>query len=131
MIDFSATTEITPTGARVEVATVTHEGHPFTALGSVIDEARGEICAYVSETNEGDPRLLGSGRDLGAPRFRLSTWEGTTIAALELRGRWTQRGFGGVKNTITAWRATVGGRVYSGRNSGPGMFLRMRAGRVE
>lgn len=98
-------------GVRVESATIVHEGKSFTALGSVVDHARGFVVGYVS----GEP---------GA--WRLTTWDGTTIAPLTRVRSWTQWGFGAVRNEIHAWRAVIDGKTYSGRNSGPTMVLRMR-----
>jgi len=112
MTTFSSSTQVQADGARVETGVVHHEGKAFAALGSVVDVASGLVNAYVSENG-------------GV--YTLTTWEGTPIAPLILTGKWQQWGLGGVRNTIWAWRATVDGVRFSGRNSGPGMFIRMRA----
>jgi hypothetical protein len=101
-------------GASVEVGTVTFQGRDFSALGSVVDHASGVVCAYVTRDVDGT--------------YRLTTWEGGTIAPLLLVSSWMQRRlFGGFPVRIYAWRATIDGRTYSGRNTGPGMFVRLRA----
>ena len=112
ILEYRSETHTQADGARVESATITHEGRDFTALGSVVDTARGFVVGYVG----GSP---------GA--WRLQTWEGTVIAPLTRVRSWTQRGFYGVRVEIHAWRAVIDGRTYTGRNSGPGMFVRMRA----
>lgn len=106
-----------PNGARVEIATITHEGRDFTALGSVVDHARGFVVGYVTRDEHGP----------NPSTYRLTTWEGTTIAPLRLVNTWEQYGFYGARVRHFAWRAVIDGRTYSGRNSGPGMLLRMRA----
>jgi hypothetical protein len=100
-------------GARVEVGTYTHEGRDFAALGSVVDEARGILCAYVTRREDGS--------------HVLSTWGGETLAPLVKTGTWLNRNtFGGFPVRMFAWRCTYQGRSYSGRNAGDGMLLRMR-----
>ena len=116
MSDSRSEMHVQPDGARVEVGVFVHEGREFSALGSCVDESRGVICAYAS----------------GIPgAYKLTTWGGETIAPLTLVRTWKQYGcFGGFPCTIYAWSCTVNGRKYSGRNAGPQIFLRMRAGKV-
>jgi hypothetical protein len=114
-LEFSCKTHTADNGARVEVGTVTHEGRAFEALGAVRDEVNGFVGAYVSERAPG--------------LFSLTTWEGVEIAPLRKVHTWKQWAFGGVRVEIFAWSATIGGRTYTGRNSGPGMFVRMRSGK--
>jgi hypothetical protein len=114
-MNYKSETHTATNGARVEVGTVTFEGRDFSALGSIVDPARGVAVGYVS-------------RDKATGAYTFTTWEGKTIAPLAHRGTWTQRGFYGVRITIYAWTCTIDGRRYSGRNSGPCMLLRMRAG---
>lgn len=107
-------------GARVEVGTVTFQGRDFAALGSVVDEAHGVINAYVSERDAPGSWTRGK-------RYVLTTWNGEEIAPLRLTGSWLNRNvFGGFPVRMFAWSATIDGRVYSGRNTGAGMFVRMR-----
>jgi hypothetical protein len=99
---------------------MTFEGRDFAALGSVVDEARGIVCAYVTEKTV-----------LGLKRYTLTTWEGAEIAPLRLTRTWLNTNvWGGFPVRMYAWSAKIGDRVYSGRNSGPCMFVRMRAGRT-
>ena len=100
-------------GATVEIGVFTHEGREFAALGSVLDETRGMVCAYAS----------------GVPgAYTLQTWGGEVIAPLTLVKTWRQSGcFGGFPVRIYAWRAEIKGVTYSGRNAGPQVFLRLRA----
>ena len=113
---FKSETHVQPDGSKIEVGTITFEGREFTNLGSVVDAARGYVCGYVTE------------RD-GA--YLLTTWEGETIAPLRLVRRFTS--YGACRADMWAWSATIGGRVYTGRNGGlfggPGCFVRMRAGK--
>lgn len=116
---FKSETHTSPNGASVEVGTVTFQGRDFAALGAIVDEANGVVCAYASE-RKGSP---GS--------YVLTTWEGAEIAPLRLTGTWENRNvFGGFPVKMYAWSATIGGKVYSGRNSGLHMFVRMRAGKA-
>lgn len=117
MITFKSETLTAPNGATIETGTVTLQGRDFSATGAIVDTANGRIDAYAS---------------VGAPGvYSLTTWEGVAIAPLRMVRRWKQWGFGGVRTEIWAWSATIDGTVYSGRNGGPGMHVRMRAGRTE
>ena len=117
---FKSETHTATNGARVEVGTVTFEGRDFAALGAIRDEARGIVCAYVTER-----------KGAFGTRYLLTTWEGEEIAPLRKTGTWLQYGcFGGFPVRIYSWSAKIGDRIYSGRNSGPCMFVRMRAGKV-
>jgi hypothetical protein len=100
-------------GARVEVGTFTFEGRDFAALGSVVDESRGILCAYVTRREDGS--------------HVLTTWGGETLAPVAKTGEWLNRNvWGGFPVRMFAWSAVYQGRTYSGRNSGEGMFVRMR-----
>jgi hypothetical protein len=113
-----------PGGATVEVGTFNFQGRDFSAFGAVVDVANGRIDGYVL-----GPFVGVAGEPFQSGCYSLILWGGKMIANLRLTGKWLQYGFGGVKNEIFAWSATIDGHVYSGRNSGPGMLLRMRAGR--
>jgi hypothetical protein len=117
---FRSETHTADNGATVETGTVEVSGRAFTALGSVVDPARGLIVGYVREVK--DPS-----RALGV-RFELTTWQGALIAPLKLVR--TFESYGVARCRMRAWSATIDGRVYSGRNSGAGMLVRMRAGRT-
>jgi hypothetical protein len=114
MLDFHSETHTATNGAKVEVGTVTFQGRDFSAMGSVVDEANGIILGYVS----------------GAQGiYYLTTWEGKVLGSLKLTGTWKNRNvFGGFPVTMYAWSAVIGGKKYSGRNTGAGMLLRMKAG---
>ncbi|NIR58239.1 MAG: hypothetical protein GWO02_01300 [Gammaproteobacteria bacterium] len=95
-------------GARVEIGTFVHEGQPFAALGSVVDERRGLLVGYVVRRG-------------GA--WRLTTWDGAQIMPLRrtsayrgLRGAW-----------VHCWTGTLNGRRYSGRNGGASLACTLRA----
>ena len=45
MLQFESKTLLTNSQARVEVATVVHNGHRFEALGAVVDHERGLVMA--------------------------------------------------------------------------------------
>jgi hypothetical protein len=87
MIAFRSETITTDNGATVETGIVTVQGRDFAALGSVVDEARGILIAYVSERP--DPSMR-DGR-----RYVLTTWEGVELAPLRLVRTWQQRCYGG------------------------------------
>lgn len=112
--------QVQPNGARVEVATIVHEGKSFTNLGSVVDEERGRIVAYVRSVV--DPAYR-SGH-----RYELTTWNGESLGPLTLVSsweQWTPRAH--MKTRFFAWRFVAkDGRVYHGRNAGPGMIVRLR-----
>lgn len=109
---FKAETHRQKDGAIVELGIVAHDGREHAALGSVIDHKRGIVVGYVKETANG---------------FALAAWGGETIAPLDLIKTWFHRPFGGARVKMHAWRAKIDGRVYTGRNAGPAMVLRMRA----
>jgi hypothetical protein len=103
-------TKVGPKGEVIEIATVTFEGKDFTAMGSYTDEERGILHAYIC----------------GIPgAYTLQTFGGVTLAPAKLVCC-----FGGFPVKMYAWRAVFNGRIYSGRNSGPGMLVRMRGGKV-
>lgn len=55
----------------------------------------------------------------------LTTWPGNRVARLYVTGK--ARGF---NCKLTCYSATIEGRNYHGRGLGPGMCLRLHAGRV-
>lgn len=55
----------------------------------------------------------------------LTTWVGNRIARLHATGK--APAFGCM---LTCYSATIEGRHYYGRGHGPGMYLRLRAGKV-
>ena len=69
---YRSETAVTPNGARVEIATVTHDGKDFSATGSIIDESGGFLLGYPK------------GRE-------LQTWDGKKIGVLSVTGH--ARGF--------------------------------------
>lgn len=95
-----------------EVGRFEHAGEVYEAGGAYYDRERGLLAGYV--------------RDLGEGRYTLIKWDGGTITPLRLVKKY-RGGFG--RGTMYAWSATYDGRVFSGRNGGPAMILRMRAGR--
>jgi hypothetical protein len=110
---YTSTFHVSPTGARVELAAFAHAGREFTAMGSIVDHEAGHVMGYPTA------------REVG---HVLRTWSGEDIAPIRLVRSWKQRTFYGTTTTIYAWRATIDGRTYHGRNSGAGMLLRLRRG---
>lgn len=94
----------------VEVGRFEHEGEVYEAGGAYYDRERGLLAGYV--------------RDLGEGSYTLIKWDGSTITPLRLVKKY-RGGFG--RGAMYAWSATYDGRVFSGRNGGPAMILRMRA----
>jgi hypothetical protein len=115
----ASTLHTTSAGATVEVGTVTHNGRSYSAMGSMVDTSRGIVVGYVHD--RGQART---------PRYTLTTWEGGHIADLSLTGAWMGRTPRGDRVRMYGWAATIGGRVYSGRNSGAAMVVRLKAGRI-
>jgi hypothetical protein len=117
MIDFRSEKHTTAQGAHVEVATMTHEGRDYTALGSLVDLQAGRIMGYLHE--------LPGDRD----RFYLTSWDGCFMYILLRRvSTWkTPRSY--VSTTYSAFRTVIDGYVYSGRGAGSGMFIRLKKGR--
>jgi hypothetical protein len=101
-------------GAKLELATVIHEGREFTALGAIIDEKQGFIFGYVS-------------RD----ETELRTWDGQAICPLRRVSSWESRVMsrtGLVTFTkMFAYACRFNGRHYTGRGQGSGMCLRLRS----
>lgn len=126
-MNFRSETIRTSDGVCIEVATLTHAGKDYAAYGAIIDTARGMIAGYVSADPASPVGLAYTAANPQASRYRLTTWEGKTIAPLTLVRKYEQRVFGGMKTTMYAWSCVINGKRYSGRNSGPAMFVRMRA----
>lgn len=116
MLQFSSHT-VSHGNATVEVATVTFNGRSFTAGGSVVNETDGLIVGYPVTVKDPKP---------GEHKYVLQTFDGKVMAPATLVSRWKQRGFGGVRFDVYAWRIKYNDRWYSGRNAGDGMLLRLR-----
>jgi len=99
--------------ARVEFASFSCQGIKLTAIGSVVDKDGGFVQGYVSSDGrtlqEFDGKPICSLREISRFRIPCRNWSKGT--------------------EIIAYRATVGGREFSGRGSGPTMLLRLRARR--
>jgi len=91
--------------ASIEVCTISHEDHEYTAAGSLIDETRGLLVGYIK------------GRD-------LVTWGGDHICSLRVTGRFTTLG-----RKTTSYRTMYNGQHYHGRCSDENMLLRLRRNR--
>ncbi len=103
--------------ATVEIGAMIHNGQRFEALGSVVDFERGILVGYPAQIHTDRP-----------PFYALQTWDGQRIHGMVLvRKAW--RYCFGRKVEIYYWRALIDGRRYSGRNSGLGMVLTLRAGK--
>jgi len=106
-----------PNGAVVEMVTIKFQGHEFTAMGSVVDKANGLIVGYPKKTPSG--WTIGDGVASDVKIRLISSWKQRMPNGFF---PWTR---------IYAWSAVVDGVRYSGRNSGEGMLLRMRAKKVD
>lgn len=98
--------------AVAEVATLTHEGREFTALGSVVDHARGIVFGYVVEKD---------GRE------ELQTFDGAKLGELRRVTEWREYSSAGYARRMRSYRATVDGRAYHGRMGDMTMLIRLRA----
>lgn len=79
------------------------------------------IFAYIS--------LPGNSRDFatncrGAQPHCVTVWTGLKIGHAYETGRWSIGGF--LSSTMHQYRATIGGREYTGRGPGVGMYVRLR-----
>ena len=102
-------------GATVEVATMMHEGKPYTALGSVIDIQNGIIYGYIKN----DPSLPSG-------RFLLTTFESKVLCPIHRLSTWkTPRSW--ISGTMSSWRCEYLGRKWLGRSGGAGLLIRLRA----
>lgn len=100
-----------------EVGVFEYEGVKYQAGGAFYDREHGVLAGYPGETAPHKSAL-----------YELVQFDGTPIVPLRLVKKY-RGGFGGRSQQMYAWSATYDGRVFSGRNLGPNMFLRMRAGR--
>lgn len=96
----------TETGAKVEIATVLHDGKEFTAMGSVVDHKAGRVTGYPKGNV-------------------LQTWDGKPIGTCTVTSTWRLRVFAGPL-TMRQYHATVDGIHYTGRGQGDGMCLNLR-----
>ncbi len=100
-------------GATLEIATITHNGHDFSALGSVEDFENGQVIGYPTKRPDGT--------------LALTSWDGSRVL-LPLRLTSTTkppRSF--LSSTMsTYWGTAPDGSRYWGRGAGEGMLLRMR-----
>lgn len=122
MTEFEATARRVGS-AWVETGVVIHDGQRFEALGSVVDTENGVLIGYPKAT---DPH---AGKP---PYWTLNTWGGEPMYPLVLvRTRRVSHVAGRYTGPFVMhyWRATIDGVRYSGRNSGPGMALKLRAGK--
>lgn len=90
------------------MATVTHNGHDFTALGSVIDHTSGHVIGYVSSDG-----------------LKLTTWEGAQIGTVRCTSSW-RNPRSHFRSRIHAYVANIDGKRYYGRGAGNGMLLKLR-----
>ncbi len=110
MLETHSETVKTDSGASVEVATVTFGGRDFTNMGSVVDHENGFVVCYPDKDGH------------------VTTWNGVVLGTASLVRKWKQFvPFACHRVEIYAWSCVIDGRKYHGRNSGPGMLLRLRA----
>lgn len=87
----------------VEVGTVIHEGHEYSAMGSVVSDSH--CVGYLGKNS------------------RLTDWNGAVIGTYRITSTWpTPRSY--VSGTMNQVYATVSGRTYQGRSAGEGMVFR-------
>ena len=105
-------------GARVEVGTIAHAGRKFSALGSVVDPARGVLVGYVTKRKDPQP---------GQTLYVLTSWDGKReLADIHLTSTW-KTPQSNWSSTQSSWWAVVDGQRYVGRGAGENMLLKMRA----
>jgi len=76
------------------------------------------LCRIAARRGEPLPTLYVSKL---ADGLWLTSWPGTKVAKLEVRGK--ARAF---RTELTCYRCTIEGRVYIGRGLGEGMYINMR-----
>lgn len=77
-MDSSSVIGTASNGAAVEVATISHNGQEFTALGSVIDHESGYAMAYVGSQTK------------PCQRGTLTTWDGQPLGTYYVISNWQQ-----------------------------------------
>lgn len=92
-----------------ETGVFEHEGKTYEAGGGFYDKEHGVLAGYPKRTSDG---------------WVLTTWNGKTITSLTLKSTF-RGGFGRTK--MYAWSAQYDGRHFTGRNSGEGMVVFLRA----
>ena len=100
-------------GARIEYATVIHDGQEFTNLGSVITDRF--ISGYVKKID-------------GV--YHLTTWNGEPIMRLVISSQWKQLTWAGYRVQMYSFSGEYNGHVWAGRNQGEGILIRMRRGKL-
>lgn len=110
-MDFKSEHVTNDNGAKLELATVIHEGREYTHFGSIVDENRGLIIGYPSKDEKS-----------------LLTWDGQVICPLRRISSWKSR----IPSSyffvdMTAYSCEYGKRKYSGRGQGAETILRLRA----
>jgi hypothetical protein len=101
-----------PSGERVEVGTVVHEGREYRAYGMVIDHKRGRVTAYIGF----DPDPNGY--------YPVTTWDGEVIGRVRVVSSWSVPGPEGSR--MYAYRGAIENIPYSGRGQGPGMVAHFK-----
>lgn len=96
-----------------EIGTVTHEGRTYEASGAIVADDLSVVGGYVK-------------RDEATGKYYLTGWDGSFMfITLEPRGTWkTPRSY--ISSEMTAWRTTINGKTYAGRNGGEGLVLFLR-----
>lgn len=111
-LSFAVEHMVATNGAHVEVATLTHNGHNFTNLGSIVDHSRGVVVGYVGKGNT------------------LTTFDGKQLGTVREVSKWrTPNSF--MSSHMHAYRAVIDGKRYHGRGCGEGMILRLFADKVK
>lgn len=102
---------------RVEIGTIEHSGRKFSALGSVVDTARGRVSGYVGS---------GTVPGYGSHVRPLTSWDGKTrIGVIWPKSSWsTPRS--PFSSKMYAYEAEIDGRRYSGRGMGEGMVVHLK-----
>jgi hypothetical protein len=104
-------------GATLELATIIHEGHEYTAHGAILDFDQGYVVAYVDEDV---PPKTGAGWGRKNRQYaysgRLIDWSGKTIGRWYETSRWEKCGSWECQ-TMRSIRATLDGdsRQWIGR----------------
>ncbi len=101
------------TAERLRAAGQTDRANRFCGRAEVV------ITRHAARAGELIPTLY-----VSSDEQWITTWPGNKVARLYVTGK--ARGF---NCKLTCYSCTIEGRTYYGRGLGPGMYLRMRAGK--
>lgn len=117
MQSHSETIVATDGQAKVEIATIKHEGKEYSAMGAYISD--NYVVGYISKAEpvENFPHVT---------QHWLTTWQGEKIGRAYVVSTWrTPRSY--LSSTMSQIEVNIAGKMYTGRGSGVGMIWKGKA----